>query len=132
MISPVALAQFERLQERYPQAVMSALPSGSALVHVPSIGVPDGWSHTETDLWFIVPVGYPGPCPDCFWVRQDLRLANGGMPHASQVHPQIPETTQPALWFSWHVVDNQAHWNPARDTLSTYMSICLERLRRPQ
>jgi hypothetical protein len=132
VISPITLKQFERLQERFTDAQLSELPSGALLVTVPSVAVPAGWSHRETPLWFIVPVGYPGPCPDCFWVRSDLRLQDGQMPQASGEHPTIPETSQPALWFSWHVVDQQANWNPARDTLSTYMSIVLHRLQHVQ
>lgn len=131
MISPITQRQFERLKERYPQTELTELPSGAALVHVAKVSLPQGWSAAETDLWFLVPVGYPGPSPDCFWVGEDIRLAGGAMPKASQFQV-IPETNLQKLWFSWHVVDQNTHWNPARDTLSTYMSICLDRLNRLQ
>jgi hypothetical protein len=131
VISPVTLAQFERLKERFPDAKHQLLESGAVLFELPKVTLPAGWSQAETPLWFLAPVGYPGPCPDCFWVRQDLRLQNGAMPNASQVQT-IPETSQMALWFSWHVADQQKNWNPSRDTLSTYVSITLDRLRKVQ
>lgn len=132
MLHPQTMHQFEALKRRYPGAELRELPSGAALVTLPDFAIPAGWSATSTSVRFLVPVGYPGPAPDCFWASPNLRLANQQMPHASQVHPQVPETTEPGLWFSWHVTGPQANWNPNRDTLETYVAIIAERFRRPQ
>jgi hypothetical protein len=54
------------------------------------------------------------------------------MPQATGEPNQIPETNLTELWFSWHVVDQQANWNPNRDDLSTYVAVIAERFRRLQ
>ncbi|MER9858468.1 MULTISPECIES: E2/UBC family protein [unclassified Mesorhizobium] len=131
MISPITLKEIERVQERFPEATYQELPSTAVLVTLPKVALPEGWSLNETPLWFLVPVGYPGPCPDCFWAHETLRLAGGALPQATQLQG-IPETPTQALWFSWHVTDIQTQWNPARDKLSTYVSIILDRLRKVQ
>ena len=131
MLSPVTLKQFERLKQRHPDASMVPLPSGSALLTLPSVALPGGWSCAASSVRFIVPAGYPGPSPDCFWADERLTLANGAAPHASQVN-QIPETAQRGRWFSWHVTNAQNNWNPNRDDLVTYLGIVLDRFRHVQ
>jgi hypothetical protein len=131
MLSRVTERQFERLKERYPAASMVPLPSGSALVTIPDIALPKGWSAGKTTIHFLVPVGYPGPPPDCFWADQSLALATGAQPQASNV-TTIPETNIAGRWFSWHVVNAQNNWSPNRDDLMTFVAIVLDRLRRPQ
>ncbi|KUM27549.1 hypothetical protein AU467_16755 [Mesorhizobium loti] len=127
MISPITLKEIERVRERFPEAAYQELPSTAILVTLPNVPLADGWSLAETTIWFVIPVGYPGPCPDCFWVEGKLRLAGGAIPQAAQMQT-IPETPIEALWFSWHVTDAQKQWNPARDKLATYVSIILDRL----
>jgi hypothetical protein len=131
MLSRVTERQFERVKERYPAGILQGLPSGSALVSIPGIALPPGWSAASTDIYVLVPVGYPGPPPDCFWADQTLTLAAGGQPQASNVQP-IPETGIVGRWFSWHVVEGQHNWNPNRDDLMTFVSIVIDRLRHPQ
>ncbi len=131
MLSPVTLKQFERFKARYSAATLVALPSGSALIAMPDLPLPGGWSRTATTVRFIAPAGYPGPVPDCFWADADLTLANGAAPHASQINV-IPETQQQGRWFSWHVTDSQSSWNPNRDGLLTYAVIVRERFTKIQ
>lgn len=132
MLSPITARQFERVLERYPVATIEELPSGAALVTIADFPLPAGWMAETTCVRFLVPVGYPGPNPDCFWASSGLRLASGAMPQASQEPNAIPETTLQELWFSWHVVEAQNNWNPNRDTLSTYVGIIAERFRKLQ
>jgi hypothetical protein len=131
MISPITERQFERVRSRYPAAQISPLPSGSALVTIPAIRLPPGWSAAETTIHFIVPTGYPGPAPDCFWADASLLLASMAAPQASNIQA-IPESNIQARWFSWHVVDTQNNWNPNRDDLMTYVAIVLDRFRHLQ
>ena len=132
MLSPVTTRQIDRVRERHAQLQVEELPSGAVLVTIPVLELPTGWNANSTCVRFVVPVGYPGPYPDCFWASTGLRLANGQMPKASQDPKQIPETTHSGLWFSWHVVDAQKNWNPNRDDLATYINIIAERFRQTQ
>jgi hypothetical protein len=129
MLSPVTERQFGRVRDRYPTAALQPLPSGSALLSIPAVSLPPGWSAAQTGVHFLVPAGYPGAAPDCFWADPTLSLANGGQPQASGVQV-IPETGIQARWFSWHVVQN--NWNPNRDDLMTFVAIILDRFRQAQ
>lgn len=115
------------LRQVFPKASITALPDGSLLVTVPEVNLPPGWSQTTTTVYFVVPVGYPMARPDCFWADSTLRLAGGGMPTNAGVNT-IPGTTEPRLWFSWHV----SAWNPASDGLLTYMRVIQRRLMQPR
>ena len=132
MLHPQTMHQFEGLKRRYPGAELRELPSGAALVTISDFAIPPGWNMKTTRVRFLVPVGYPGPAPDCFWASPGLRLASEAMPHASQEHPQIPETNEGGLWFSWHVTGPETNWNPNRDSLETYVAIIAARFGRPQ
>ena len=107
--------QLEQLRERFGDVQTRQLPSGTTLVTVPGIR-------------FIVPPGYPFAQLDCFWADPDLLLAHGGPPQNSASTP-VPETVEPALWFSWHLT---GPWNPNRDSLSTWMNVVIDRMRQVQ
>lgn len=122
-------AQLDALRARYPGTEGTRLPSGTTLVTVPAVPLPAGWSKAKTTIRFLVPAAYPYAALDCFWADPDLRLSGERMPQNTAAGNPIPEVTQPGLWFSWHL----AHpWNPNRDTLSSWMSIINDRLRRFQ
>ena len=123
MLSPITLRQFAKLQARYPNATLEPLASGAGLLTLPEFPLPAGWTSASTTVRFLVPNGYPGPSPDCFWASSGLRLANGGMPQNTADPNPIPDTPHQDLWFSWHVVDGALNWNPNRDDLLTYVSI---------
>jgi len=125
-MSPVE-EQFTFLRSYYPEAQLQLLPGGTTLIIVPNFHLPPGWSHPQTTIKFLAPVGYPYAKPDCFWIELHIRLANGAMPQASNITP-IPETNQNHLWFSWHA--NQ--WNPNRDNLLTYFRVIEARLKDPR
>ena len=117
--------QIAELQQDYALATLQPLPSGAALVTVPSIELPTGWSKPTTTVRFVVPAGFPHAQPDCFWADADLRLQGQGMPQNSGPN-QIPEYGGTFLWFSWHL----AHpWNPNQDTLRTWVAVIMRRLR---
>ncbi len=127
MLSPITVRQFEGLRSKYQDSTLTELPSTAALVCIPNFKIPNGWNTQNTKVWFIVPAGYPGPCPDCFWADSNLRLASGAIPQAANLTNQIPEAGIVALWFSWHVQDIQKNWNPNRDELITYAGIIYDR-----
>jgi hypothetical protein len=131
MLSPVTLKQFERLKQRYPEELLEPLPSGAGLLTIPDVPLLAGWSLPSSSVRFVVPSGYPGPSPDCFWADEHLTLANGHQPQASQIN-QIPETPHRGRWFSWHVVDAANNWHPNRDDLLTFVGIVMDRLQRLQ
>lgn len=132
MLSPILQNQFVRLKARYEGATLEALPSGAALVTIPDFPLPPGWTASTTQVRFVVPVGYPGPFPDCFWATSGLRIANGQLPTNSSDPNPIPETVHQDLWFSWHIVDAAGNWNPSRDNLLTYTSIIALRFEKLQ
>jgi hypothetical protein len=131
MLSPVTERQFDRVKERYPTATLDLLPSGAGLLTIPDVALPSGWNAPTTTIRFMVPNGYPGPCPDCFWADCGLRLANGALPQKS-AEQTIPQTQTRVLWFSWHVVEAAKNWNPNRDDLLTYVGVVLDRMRQPR
>lgn len=114
--------QLARLIEAYPSATTSALPDGTTLVTVPGVVLPAGWNEQTTVVSFVIPIGYPMARPDCFWAEERLRLAGGAMPQNAGVNT-IPGTTNPQLWFSWHL----GAWNPASDSLITYLRVIVRR-----
>ena len=115
--------QFELLRRSAQQATLTKLASGAAIIAVPDIELPSGWSARSTTVRFLAPTGYPFAKPDCFWVDHDLRLANGAMPASTGIQA-IPETSEQLLWFSWHL----GQWNPNKDTLATYFFVVKTRL----
>lgn len=98
------------------------LADGTTLITVPRIALPPGWSAKTTCVCFLLPVGYPGARPDCFWADEGLRLASGSMPANAQVQP-IPGTAERGLWFSWHL----RSWQAA-DRAASYVRFILRRL----
>jgi len=116
--------QYEILKTDYPEAVIQVLPSGAALIFIPKLPLPAGWSKPITEIRFVAPVGYPFAKPDCFWTDADLRLQGGGIPQ-NVGNNAIPEVSGSYLWFSWHV----AQWNPNKDNLTTYMRVIENRLK---
>lgn len=118
--------QLEQLRGRFGEVQTRQLPSGATLVTLPGVRLPVGWSKPSTTIRFIVPPGYPFANLDCFWADPDLLLAHGGPPQNSALNP-VPETVEPALWFSWHLT---GPWNPNRDTLSTWMNVVIDRMRQ--
>jgi hypothetical protein len=125
-MSGVVTMQLDELRERFGEARVETMASGTALVTVPGVRLPDGWSKTSTTIRFLIPPGYPFAQPDCFWADADLRLAGGAMPQSSGPNA-IPESADTGLWFSWHLT---TAWDPNRDTLSSWMNSIKDRLGR--
>ena len=114
--------ELEEVRERYPGASMRQM-SGQWLVSVPDVQAPPGWNKPVVTLHFFVPAGYPHANPDCFYVDEDMRLANGSLPQNSALNP-LPELGT-RLWFSYHV---SRPWKPGRDRLLTWVATCRGRL----
>ncbi|MGA2466848.1 MAG: E2/UBC family protein [Thermodesulfobacteriota bacterium] len=89
--------------------------------------LPPGWNKKETKLLLITDISYPNSRMDMFWVDPDLRLMNGDrIPQAGG----LVETYLGQRWqrFSWHV----QRWNPAIDSIITYLGTVDARLRQKQ
>ena len=119
--------QLQLLRERYAGAEARPLANGATVIVIPAVPLPPGWNQPQTTIRFLAPIGYPMAKPDCFWADPTLRLANGGLPQASNMNP-LPGVNEPFLWFSWHV----AQWNPNRDNFLTYVRVIDGRLRPPR
>jgi hypothetical protein len=120
------MGELEVLHTSHPGALLVEQVDGTALVHLPKVDLPQGWSSTSTDVWFMVPVGYPGAMPDCFWAAGNLRLANGELPANSAIQVIGGRGSDLGLWFSWHLQE----WRPAADQLVTYAHFIESRLHR--
>ncbi len=88
--------------------------------------LPPGWNKRETKLLLITDISYPNSRMDMFWVDPDLRLNGDRIPQSGNVI----ETYLGQKWqrFSWHV----QKWNPAIDSLITYLGTVDARLRQRQ
>jgi hypothetical protein len=122
-------AQLTNLKKEggYTDVAVFPLPDGSAIITVPNVALPPGWSKTTATIRFVAPVGYPHAKPDCFWADVDLRLQSGAPPQATNTTP-IPGTSEARLWFSWHI----SHWDPNRDSLLTYINVIRQRFKDPK
>jgi hypothetical protein len=128
-MSALLAAQIADLNARYPGVEAARLASGTTLITVPGVRLPNGWSKDRTTIRFLVPPAYPYAALDCFWADEDLRLAGNQVPANSSADNLIPEVGAKGLWFSWHLAQP---WNPNRDNLSTWMNTVNDRLRRLQ
>src|SRR6266511_2225472 len=109
--------QFEILSSHFPGASIEHLSNGSAVITIPEVPLPPGWSRQKATVRFVAPAGYPFAKPDCFWADSDLRLASGATPQSTGNNPIPGAAPMPLTWFSWHL----AQWNPNRDSLVTYL-----------
>ena len=116
----VAAAEISRLGATY-GATIDLQSDGSAIVLVPNVLLPPGWSASTTSVRWVLSPAYPAAQPDCFYADGELRLAGGGMPVNTglQVLAGVP-----LLWFSWHL----QLWRPGRDDLLTYLRFIERRL----
>jgi hypothetical protein len=117
-------SEWAAVLRHHPSAIVTERPDGTALVTIPEVALPEGWSATATTVWFVVPVGYPGAMPDCFWADPSLALAGGGTPANSGRQP-IGGDGPTSLWFSWHL---QA-WNHRTDDLMSFIRFIVSRFR---
>lgn len=115
----------ERLRARYANARVLAVNGSGSLISLPDVSLVGGWSKAATEVHFFAPEGYPYAKPDCFWADEDLRLANGAMPQATNLNAPAG-LGRTGLWFSWHT----DHWNAGRDDLLTWVASIKDRLGR--
>jgi hypothetical protein len=112
--------QYEELrrQPQYASATLARRPDGSALVSIQAFALPQGWNAAQTNVRFVVPVGFPVAKPDCFWTDPGLRLSSGATPTNTQLNANYGGPEQ-LLWFSFHV----SAWDPNLDRLVTYANL---------
>jgi hypothetical protein len=115
--------QFAQLVARYPEASRRANADGTTTILIPQFPLPEGWNKRETEIAFVLPVGFPYAKPDCFWADAELGLISGSQPANSNVQ-QLPGVARPMRWFSYHA----STWNPNRDSALTYTNVIRTRL----
>ena len=117
------IAQLQSVAERrFSKVEPIQAPNGTTLIKLWDFILPPGWNLAQTNVYFLVPAGYPVARPDTFWTDPGLRLASGGPP-ANTGNNQPPGIPPNLLWFSWH----PAAWNPNRDNLVNYVAIIRRR-----
>ncbi len=117
-------AQLQTLanHEYFEGATLSPISNGTYLVTLTGFALPAGWNKPRTNVYFLVPVGYPVARPDTFWTDPGLAPATGGVP-MSTGNNQPPGVPPNLLWFSWH----PGAWNPNHDNLVNYVSLISRR-----
>ena len=93
-----------------------------------SYKLPPGLFNVDTsDLMVFTTQQYPNASLDMFWVDEKLSLKNGGTPKSAD---QL-ESYLGRRWrrFSYHPFNNRP-WNPAEDSVVSYMSYVDQRLGR--
>lgn len=80
------------------------------------------WNRKTTDIMIIVHPAYPNSKLDMFYTSTGLRLSDGRVPKAGDV--EEPHGGRTWQRFSWHV----AAWNPAHDSILTYLDVIDHRL----
>ena len=125
VLGPVDL-HMEALRRVVPGASSTMLADHTVLITLPDVPLPPGWNRDFTTVWFVAPVGYPGARPDCFWTLAELGLQDGRPPQNSNVQPA--PWADATRWFSWHLQT----WNPAGDSLVTFLRVIQDRFRQLQ
>lgn len=121
--------QFDRLRRQFSDARLHPIDRGQQLVHLPAVPLTPGWTKAATDIWFVVPAGYPVARPDCFWAEHELRLTGMRMPQGTALNTIAGDPSRAMhLWFSWHVPE----WSPNRDSLLSYARAIQNRLSHAQ
>jgi hypothetical protein len=117
------IAQLESVAERrFSKVIRTPGPNGTSLVQLRDFILPAGWNRPCTNVYFLVPAGYPVARPDTFWTDAGLEPPSGGPP-ANTGNNQAPGVPPDLLWFSWH----PAAWNPNRDNLVNYVAMIRNR-----
>jgi hypothetical protein len=76
--------QLARLVEVYPKAVVQRRADGSLLITVPNLPLPPGSAPAATDIFLVLPAGYPTAKPSGFETLRELMLPNGISPSAGR------------------------------------------------
>ena len=81
----------------------------------------------KTDLLIFTTPHYPNANFDMFWVDQNLLLKNNSVPKSTETMENHAGRT----WrrFSYHPYNNKP-WNPAEDSVISFMSYVQQRLER--
>jgi len=82
------------------------------------------YNKDRTDVLLETSAQYPLAAMDMFWVHDDLRLANGGVPAGASPEMQFGRAW---LRYSWH---RNTPWVPGRDDIVSHLEFVADRLRR--
>lgn len=81
----------------------------------------------STDLLIFTTAQYPNAGFDMFWTDEKLTLKNGGIPkNAESIEPPLGKRWRR---FSYHPFNNKP-WNPAKDSVISYISYIDQRLNK--
>lgn len=86
---------------------------------------PGLYNMANTELMIFTTAQYPNAGFDMFWVDPKLTLSNGNQPR----NGEVMESYMGRTWrrFSYHPYQNKA-WNPATDSVISFMSYVDQRL----
>lgn len=117
-----ALEQSGSHRQKYSNVSLTVLGNGTFLVKLEGFALPSGWKPQRTNVYFLIPTGYPVARPDTFWTESNVSLESGA-PVMNTGNNQQPGVPAGLKWFSWH----PSSWNPSRDTLLTWVEMIRRR-----
>lgn len=117
-----ALEENGNRRQRYSNASLTPVGNGTLLVKLTGFVLPTGWKPRTTNVYFLIPVGYPVARPDTFWTEADVFLESGA-PAMNTGNNQQPGVPSGLKWFSWH----PGSWNANRDNLLTWVEMIRRR-----
>lgn len=95
-------------------------------ITIDNYSLPEGWNRKSTQVLLITDVSYPNSKMDMFWVEPWLTLPDGRKPQAGEAIETY--LSRPWQRFSWHV----QKWNPAVDSVVSYLNTVKQRLLQRQ
>lgn len=117
-----ALQENGSRRQKYSNVSLTAVGNGTFLVRIEGFVLPSGWKPKTTNVYFLIPVGYPIARPDTFWTEATVSLESGA-PLTNTGNNQPPGVPAGLKWFSWH----PGSWNPNRDNLLTWVEMIRRR-----
>lgn len=114
---------FSQLKSQYPSATITK-EAGQYLITIPRFKLPNHWSENECEILIVVPNAYPSAPLDMFYVLPHILRKGGGIPSRSEARQNFLGKS----WqrFSWHY--DSRPWDPNKDSISSHIRFCLQRL----
>jgi hypothetical protein len=116
------------LKRKWPQSHAVAGEHGYQLITVPGVLLPEGYRERICTLLFVAPPGMPGAFPQNFFTDIEVRLTDGRVPiytNMNNANWLMWPQWRKSMWWNW----KPQTWSPNRDSLATYLYMCLNRIR---
>lgn len=111
------------LDERAPGSTVTQ-EGGMICVVIPKLDLPQGFTHSQSDLLVRLSPGYPDVPPDMWWFDPPVRRIDG-QPIAAT---QLQESYLGRVWQRWSRHLTPGQWRTGIDSLESYLSLVRKEL----